>query len=313
MTDSLPTIESTGGRSFWFDGPDGARLRGAAWDAPIAEPAGTVLLLGGRTEFIEKNLEAVEELLRRGFAVWTLDWRGQGLSARALDRRDKGHIEDFRQFLDDLALLLERSLLPGLQRPLFLVAHSMGGHIGLRFLYERADSFEGALFSSPMVDIAADGPVRLARNAIGWLGGFGFLAERYLPGTGDYGAKDQVFEGNVLTSDPQRFAQVHAQIARKRELALGGATMGWLNAALASIGILTRPAYARDIATPLVIASAGADKVVRNAAQADLVRHLPKGRLEAIPDARHELMIEADAHRTRFWAQFDRLRAELAR
>ena len=312
MTASLPTIESTGGRVVWFEAHDGAKLRAATWDAPSAEPAGTVLLLNGRTEFIEKGLEPVEELLARGFAVWTLDWRGQGLSQRALSNRHKGHIEDFRQFLDDLALLVESKLLPGLHSPLFLVAHSMGGHIGLRFLHERQQHFAGALFSSPMVDIAADGPLRLARNLMGWFGGFGWLDERYLPGGGDYGADDRVFEDNKLTSDPERFALMHAQIARNGDLALGGATLGWLHAALDSIDTLTRPSTARAIATPLTIASAGDDKIVRNAAQAELVEHLPTGRLEPVPGARHELMIEAEAHRTRFWAAFDRLRAELA-
>ena len=52
---------------------------------PPERPRGTVVLLTGRGEFIEKYAtEVVGELLERGFAVVALDWRGQGLSDRPL-------------------------------------------------------------------------------------------------------------------------------------------------------------------------------------------------------------------------------------
>ena len=311
MAETLPSIDSTGGQAFWFEGHNGNRLRGAAWDIASGEPSGTVLLLNGRTEFIEKTLEPIGELTARGFAVRSLDWRGQGLSARALKNRHKGHIDDFDTFLKDLSIFLETRVLPELKPPLLMVAHSMGGHIGLRCLQDRPADFAGALFSSPMVDIAADGFKGVLRNPTGWLGGFGWFAKRYLPMTGDYGPDDKVFEGNVLTSDRARFDQFHAQIARNPDLALGGATMGWLNAALKSVEVLNKPANARKITTPVIIASAGDEKIVSNPAQAELVALLPNGRLETIPGARHELMIEADSHRNRFWELFDRLRGDV--
>ncbi len=56
---------------------DGAPLRAARWVPPTAR-RGTVTILPGRAEFIEKYFEVVGELLARGFAVATIDWRGQG-------------------------------------------------------------------------------------------------------------------------------------------------------------------------------------------------------------------------------------------
>ena len=107
----------------WVDTPDGLRLRAARWPGG---PRGTVLLLNGRTEFIEKYLEPVAELQSRGFAVWSLDWRGQGLSSRLLADPVPGHAVRFTDHLDDH--LLDELVLPDAGgRPLVLLAHSAPG------------------------------------------------------------------------------------------------------------------------------------------------------------------------------------------
>src|SRR5689334_11979155 len=67
-----------------------ALLRYALWSAR-GTSRGTILLLTGRGEFLEKYAtEVVGELLDRGFAVAAIDWRGQGLSDRPLPDHDAG-------------------------------------------------------------------------------------------------------------------------------------------------------------------------------------------------------------------------------
>ncbi len=65
---------------------DGVSLRFARW-APPPGRKGTVCLFQGRAEYIEKYFETVRDLRSRGFAVATFDWRGQGMSDRALRNR----------------------------------------------------------------------------------------------------------------------------------------------------------------------------------------------------------------------------------
>src|SRR5579859_3255075 len=77
--------------------PDGVSLRFARF-APPPGRKGTVVLLQGRAEFIEKYFETVRDLRARGFAVATLDWRGQGLSDRALRNPRKGYVRDFSRY-----------------------------------------------------------------------------------------------------------------------------------------------------------------------------------------------------------------------
>src|ERR1700756_734189 len=80
---------------------DGVSLRFARW-LPPAGRKGTVVLLQGRAEWIEKYFETVRDLRARGFAVATIDWRGQGLSDRLLSDRHKGYVRNFGNYITDL-------------------------------------------------------------------------------------------------------------------------------------------------------------------------------------------------------------------
>src|SRR5512143_3845690 len=79
-----------GGEAEWCRGAGGARLRAALF-APPGRARGSIVLSPGRGEPIEKYGEFIGECLARGFVVLAHDWRGQGLSARELPDRLKGH------------------------------------------------------------------------------------------------------------------------------------------------------------------------------------------------------------------------------
>jgi hypothetical protein len=71
------------------------RLRFARWEATRPPRRGTVCVFHGRGEFIEKYFEVVADLRRRGFAVATMDWRGQGGSAHMLRNPNKGYVRSW--------------------------------------------------------------------------------------------------------------------------------------------------------------------------------------------------------------------------
>src|SRR5262249_36928387 len=77
--------------------PDGVTLRFARW-APPPKRKGTLCVLHGRSEFIEKYFEVIADAHARGFAVATMDWRGQGLSQRNLRDPRKGHVRKFSEY-----------------------------------------------------------------------------------------------------------------------------------------------------------------------------------------------------------------------
>jgi lysophospholipase len=283
--------------------PDGVSLRFARWDPPPGR-RGTVVVLQGRAEFIEKYFETVRDLRARGFAVATFDWRGQGMSDRALADRHKGYVRNFSEYATDLDTVMEQVVLPDCPPPIFALGHSMGGAIAIRACHGGSRWFERVVLSAPMIALPP-GPLRrvagpLARimRLIGRGGG-------YVP-TGDaaaYGAQD--FIGNVLTSDPVRYARNAAVLEQVPELGLGAPTIAWADAAMRLMNRFAVPSYAGSIRQPILMVAAGRDEVVSTPAIEQFGMNLLAGRHLILPGSRHEILQEQDHYRGQFWAAFD--------
>jgi lysophospholipase len=282
---------------------DGAQLRAVRWVPPTAK-RGTVAILQGRGEFIEKYFEVVGELLARGFAVAALDWRGQGGSQRQLRNPRKGHIDDFAYYERDLSALVDDVLGPSCPQPWFGLAHSMGAAIMLGVAREGRCPFERMTLTSPMIGLAGERYRRWIRLAIETLDALG-LGGAFAPGGGSASVWSKPFRGNVLTSDPKRYARTARVIAAVPEIALGGPTVGWVNAALRATAQFEEPDFAREIATPTLVLASGADRVVDVAATERFASRLRTGRLIVIDGAEHEALMEQDRFRELFWAAFD--------
>jgi lysophospholipase len=290
--------------------PDGARLRAALF-APAGRARGSVVLSGGRTEPIEKYFEVIAELLARGFVVLAHDWRGQGLSQRLLADRLRGHAVSHRELVADFLALVDeyRARLP---HPWIAIGHSMGGCLTLLALARGGGGgFAGCILSAPMLGIPTGViPLPLARLAARLNRLFGRAAQ-YVPG-GPGAPFDDLFDGNILTQDRQRFARHRAQIAACPDLALGAPTWGWMDAAFRGMARLARPEQLKSVTIPVIICSAQRDRVVDRAAQRRAARLLPRGRFVEVPGAYHEILMETDERRAFFWWAFDDLARELA-
>ncbi len=284
---------------------DGTELRAARW-CPTEATRGTVVVLNGRTEYIEKYLETVSEVLQRGFCAATLDWRGQGMSERALPKRWKGHVERFDLYQQDVDALLASVVEPHCPKPWVLLAHSMGGNIGLHALHRLPGVFERAIFSAPMWGLGAGRNLPGVLRAIVSLGvtaGGGAWALRTGPkGVDPLGAS---FEGNGLTGDRERYESMNEQLRDEPELTVGAPTLRWIQEATASIDRLHAPGFPEAIQTPVCVCTPGADGIVSQAAQAELAARLPRGAAHRFEGARHEILLELDRYRKAFWERFD--------
>jgi lysophospholipase len=282
---------------------DGVRLRAARW-VPARAARGTVAILGGRAEFIEKYFETVARLLDRGFAVASLDWRGQGGSERQLKNPRKGHIDDFSLYRRDLEALVDEVLDPSCPRPWFGLGHSMGASILLAAARAGRCPFERLALASPMIALANFKRPRLARFLVEALDLIG-LGGAYAPGGASAIVALRPFAGNPLTSDPARYARTAGVAAAHPELGLGWPTVGWLNAAFRLMREFEDPDYPRRTLTPILVIAGGADRVADPRATERFAARLRAGRLVMIEGAAHELMGERDVFRERFWAAFD--------
>jgi lysophospholipase len=288
----------------WLTEGDGVRLRSARWILPAREARGTVVLVQGRTEFIEKYFEVIRELLARKFSVVTFDWRGQGLSSRQLEDTRKGHVGDFSEFDCDLHVVVERVLHQHGVKPYFGLAHSMGGNVLLRYLHDNPHEFERAVLTAPMLAVkTAPFPLWFARGVAALWTSTGSKGA-YIFGGARQDPMVQAFETNVVTSDKARFERMMGCLAADPALALGAPTFGWLEAAFRSMDLVKTEEFAAAIETPVLLIGAAYDKLVDLGADIRLVRRLKRG-MYVLLKAEHEIMMERDDIRTAFWSCFD--------
>ncbi len=282
---------------------DGVRLRAARW-APEGESRGTVALLPGRAEFIEKHFETIGDLVARGYCVAALDWRGQGGSERQLDNPMKGHIDEFSLYERDFGAFVTDVLGPFCPRPWFGLAHSMGAAILLMIARAGRCPFERVVLTSPMVAIAGVGRPEIVRFVIEALDAVG-LGGAFAPGGSETPLSLGPFAGNPLTSDPVRFARMASAVNANRSIAIGWPTVGWLRAAFRLMRRFEDFDYPRSILTPALVIASGADRVIDLRACERFSSRLRAGRLVVIDGAEHEILIERDKFRDQFWAAFD--------
>lgn len=283
--------------------PDGVSLRFARWQ-PIKGRKGTVCLLPGRTEFIEKYFEVVRDLRARGFGVAIFDWRGQGLSDRALADPRKGHVGDFNEFDRDLETFAREILLPDCPPPFFALGHSMGCTVLLRAAHKGRRWFDRMVLSAPMIALIGVAGHRYGRRFVAAARMLGF-GRAYVPGGGSTAFQLLPFAGNRVTSDPARYGRTAAVVEAEPKLGLGAPTIAWADAAFGAMKEFEDPSYGARLFQPILIVAAGQDEIVSTPATSTFATGLRAGSHLVIPGSRHEPMMEQDRYREQFWAAFD--------
>lgn len=293
-----------GAQTVVLEAADGVRLRGI-FITPATTPCrGTIFVLQGRAEFIEKFGEVFARLLAGGFAVASLDWRGQGGSAHQLRNARKGHVEDFEDYLLDLDALIAEARRRAMPEPYGLLAHSTGGTIALMALVRVGSPFRRAVLTSPLVGIAGLGGKPPARLLARLLSSIGFSGA-YVPAGGPKSGFEKPFEGNPFTSDPIRHARVARWLAAEPALGIGDPTIGWADAAFEAMAGFAEPDFGQTNRTPVLMTIAGDDTIVDSRASAALAQRMRGASAITLRGARHEILMERDAIQTEFWAAFD--------
>lgn len=302
-----------GGEADWFRGAGGLRLRAAFWTPSVLQsrtPRGTVVISPGRTEPIEKYYELIGNLLARGFCVLAHDWRGQGLSARLLPDRLRGHARAVEEFLDDYARLMD-AYADQAPKPWIMLGHSMGGVLNLLTLESGDERFAGALLSSPMMRIkTGKRSMWSVRLAVRWALRNGKGGDYVLDEVDD--PFDHSFDENALTSDRARYDLWHQQLYACPHLAIGGPTWGWLSFGLDAGERALKPRALKNVKVPVCVVQASDDALVWKQTARWAARRLGRGRYVEIEGARHEIIMEKDEYRAIFLREFDELADYLA-
>ena len=292
------------GKIIWVEN-GGVNLRCAYWQATEKPVKGTICLIQGRTEYIEKYFETIADLRRRGFAVLTFDFRGQGGSDRLLKQPMRGHVDEFSDYVSDLEKIASEVLLPECPAPFYALAHSMGGAVMLHSLNTGHLIFDRVVLTAPMVALNQTFPnQQTLQKIVRVLNGLGF-GEMPMPFSDKSQTQSYSRESNGLTSDMERYEAALDTLAKAPVLRVGRPTIGWVHAACKAMAKFRDPSFGGANRTPIMIVSAGDEKIVSQLAIERLSNTMRSAWYLTIPGARHEILQERDGYRDQFWAAFD--------
>ncbi len=281
---------------------DGIALR--VLSAQVRNPRGTVVVLGGRADFMERYFETMRDLMARGFSVASLDLRGQGGSQRLLPDPLRGYITRFEQYDEDIRSFMTQAVLPNCPPPYYGLGHSTGGNVLLRSLRQR-NWFKRCILVSPLLGVGY-GPWPLpVVKILTFLAVHLRLGSAFLPGQRQTPLGRADYPDNPLTLDHQRWNRDSAVLEANPQLAVGGPTYAWLRAAMKSMAALQRIDPAHGLRCPLLIVAAGRDTVVDVDATYRFAQNVAGVSMIVIREALHEILLERDEVRQQFFAAFD--------
>lgn len=286
-------------KAYWIEAEDKVRLRVAHWRSDDISK-GTVFVFQGRTENIEKYGRAVDGLHKAGYAAFAIDWRGQGLSDRLTDDRMMGHVDRYSDYQKDVAAMLKAAHTLDLPKPWYLFGHSLGACIGLRALSEGLP-MKACAFSAPLWDINLPALQRFGAWPLTWAAQLIGKSRTYAPGTrGESYVLTTPFEENRLTRDPSMYQYYQSVSENLADQQVGGPSMGWLYQTLKETRSLSKMP-SPDI--PCITFCGVEDSIVAIAAVQDRMTRWSRGKLELIPNARHDVLYEVPHIRERVTAE----------
>jgi lysophospholipase len=283
---------------------DGKWIRYARFTATARPLKGTVVIVQGRNECIEKYFETIRDLSARGLGTLTYDLRGQGASDRLIADPMRGYVESFEDYVSDFEEIFEQIALPDCRGPFYLLAHSTGALVTLLAAPAMVNRVRRVVLTAPLVEFARSTlSMHNLRRLTSLLFSLG-LGSAYAGG-GPRPREATPFATNKLTTDHARYKRNQIIYRDHPELALGGPTVAWVRAACEAVEALQDPAFLARIHVPLLIIAAGADEVVSTPAIEKLAQRIRSGSIITIDGARHELLQEADLYREQVLAAFD--------
>jgi alpha-beta hydrolase superfamily lysophospholipase len=254
-----------------FEGVGDLHLYYRTWESPRAH-AGLIVVHGlsdhsGRFTTLGLRMAAA------GINVYALDLRGHGVSEGR-----RGHSDRFDYYLQDLdRFRWEVECITASNLPLFMLGHSMGGLIALRYIEEYETSLRGSIITSPWL---ATGP-SIPRWKIVGAG----MLNKLLPSL----PIDAGIDADFISHDPLIVSQY-----REDPLVHGKITPRLFSEASTAMGLVL--SRSDRIRMPLLFLLAGDDLIVDTRKSEAFARSLaaPDVTVHVLPNYYHEVLNDFD-------------------
>jgi acylglycerol lipase len=138
----------------YFQGYQDFKIYHQCW-LPDSQPRAVLLLAHGYAEHSGRYKNIVDYFVPQNYAIYALDHRGHGKSDG-----ERVHVEDFHDYVVDLKTYFDivRSKNPA--KKIFLIGHSMGSVISLRYCLEYQSELSGLITSGGGLSRAGDPPLQ---------------------------------------------------------------------------------------------------------------------------------------------------------
>ncbi|WP_375392098.1 alpha/beta fold hydrolase [uncultured Sphingomonas sp.] len=296
----LPTALPPEARLSRWHAPDGWAHRRFDWPAPGG--CGRVLVLGGRSDVIEKYLGVAAHLHGQGWSVTSFDWRGQGGSGRLGHDPEVGHAERFAVHRDDLAAFWA-GWTTG-EGPHVLLAHSMGAHFALAAMLAGGVRPDAAVLSAPMIRVRSPIGQRLGGRLARTMAGRGDASRGAWRWDDSPAGQARRLARLTATRGPEQDSRWW-QAADPR-LRLGPPSWGWVAESFRAGAALERDPRLTALDVPVLFLVPERDRLVVPAAARRVAARMPRAEVMRFgSEAGHEVLREAPAVRGRAFGAID--------
>ncbi len=161
----MPYSHNTG----TFIGKGGTEIFFQSWC--VESPKAALVIAHGVGEHSGRYENIIHELDGKKISIYALDQRGHGRSGGK-----RGHIDSFKDYVDDLKLFVDIVQEENDSLPLILLGHSMGGVVACKYALAHSEDLNGLILSSPGLTPSQEVP--------GWKKTLVMFLSSYLPRTG---------------------------------------------------------------------------------------------------------------------------------
>lgn len=241
-----------------------------------ADDKARLVLVHGLGEHSGRYESVRRLLLAAGVSTWALDLRGHGRS-----HGSKGHVQDFEQYVEDLDKLVDKAVRDEPPHAgVYLLGHSLGGLIALKYALQFPYKLKGLVVSSPALGFKVKVPsYKIA---------LGRLMSSVWPQMGMANELD----ATKLSHDPSV-----VQDYLEDPLVHNRVTARWFTEFVAAMESTRQNAQALRV--PILMQVAGDDRLVDNDASRSFFNHLalPDKTIHVYDGLFHEIYNETDPAR----------------
>ncbi len=269
------------------------------------EPKGSVVMVHGFTEAIEKFYETAYYFVSSGYHVWLHQQREHGKSFRSTEDPALINIDNYGDLILDLHAFVTKKVKkdPGTNGlPLYVYAHSMGGGVGGCYLERYPDVFDKAILSSPMMEISSGStPVWAAVGFAKTMIRAG-KGKDYMPGAAPFSGEPDF--KNSCSNCRERYDYWFRIQKEHPEYQMCVSAICTAYEFLRITKEVTSPKNCSRVKTPVLLFQAGRDHVVMPGGQDKFISQIGRfGKKVVLPEAKHEIYMGRDEDLEVYWEE----------